>query len=280
MKLRIVADSSCDLPQDFIKEDDCVDFSVVPLTIHLNDKEYVDDEKLDMKEFIAAMKASKTTGTACPAPEKFAREFCKNDESIGITISKNLSGTYNSAMMGREMAKEENPNAKCEVVDSMLTSGGMILMIMKIKEYVKAGLSYETVVEKLREYQKTLHARFVLQDLGNLVKAGRMSKVAGVFASALSLCPVCGDNGNGEIVVFEKVRGAKTAISRLADTVAEKVKKEKDFPIVITHCDNEEQALHLKKLLDDRFGLKDVKVLHTRGLAGFYANHKGIIMCF
>lgn len=279
MKYRIIADSSCDLPSDFLEKDD-IDFSVVPLTITIDGMEFVDDDSLDMKAFINAMRSGKTMSTACPSPSAFADEFKKNVHSIGVTISQNLSGTYNAAVQGAEMAKEEIEGLKAEVADSFLTSGGMVLMIMKLREWIKQGLPYEEIVENVRAYQKTICARFVLQDLGNLVKAGRMSKVAGVFASALSLCPVCGDNGNGQIVVLEKVRGAKQALSHLVDTVAEKVNKEGKFPVVISHVDNEEQAKLIKDMLSERFGLDDVMILPARGLVAYYAAHKGIVMCF
>ena len=147
MRYRIIADSSCDLPSDFLK-DDGIDFSVVPLKISIDGKEFVDDDTLDIKAFINAMRLGKNTGTACPSPDAFCAEFKKNMHSICITISQMLSGTYSSAVLGASLAKEENPEIKAEVVDSYLTSGGMILMIMKLKEYIKEGLDYEAIVER------------------------------------------------------------------------------------------------------------------------------------
>ena len=279
MRYRIIADSSCDLPSDFLEKDD-IDFSIVPLTITIDGKEFVDDDTLDMKAFLNAMRTGKTMTTACPSPSVFADEMKKNIHSVCVTISQNLSGTYNAAVQGTQIAREENEEIKAEVADSFLTSGGMVLMIMKLRQWIKEGLPYEEIVENVRAYQKTICARFVLQDLGNLVKAGRMSKVAGVFASALSLCPVCGDNGNGQIVVLEKVRGAKQALSHLVDTVAEKVKNEGKFPVVISHVENEEQAELIKNMLFERYGLDNVMILPARGLVAFYAAYKGIVMCF
>ena len=279
MRYRIIADSSCDLPSDFLEKDD-IDFSIVPLTITVDSKDFIDDDSLDIKALLDVMRTGKSMGTACPSPSAFAEEMKKNTHSICVTISRNLSGTYNAALQGAEIAKEENPELKAELADSFLTAGGMVLMIMRLREWIKEGLPYDEIVEKVRAYQKTICARFVLQDLSNLVKAGRMSKVAGVFASALSLCPVCGDNGNGQIVVLEKVRGAKQALSHLVDTVAEKVKSVGKFPVVISHVDNEEQANLIKNMLFERYGLDDVMILPARGLVAYYAAAKGIVMCF
>lgn len=279
-KIRIVTDSSCDLPSDFL-ENTGIDFSIVPLKVIVDGKEFVDDDTMDVENLLAAMKASKnSSSSACPSPEEFAAEMRKNEKSICLTMTSALSGTYNSACLGAGFVREENEKAKAEVIDSLSTSATLILLIMKLKEYITSGMDFETVYEKIMAYQKTLKLRFVLFDLSNLIKTGRMSKVAGVFASVLSLCPVLGDNGKGEIKVMDKVRGVNQAISHMANLVEEKLKTTKDFPVVITHCDNEEHANVIKNMLAERFGLKDVHIFPMRGLASFYANHKGIIMSY
>lgn len=279
MKYRIVADSSCDLPLDFLEKDG-IDFSLVPLKILVDGKEFVDDEHLDIKAMLNAMRSCKRSSSACPAPEEFAAEFRKNEQTFCVTMTSALSGTYNSAVLGSGFVQEENAAAKVSVFDSLLTSGGMALMVMKIRDLIHEGLDFSAISERIRAYQKTLCVRFVLQDFNNLVKAGRMSRVAGVFASALSICPIMADNGKGEIVVHQKFRGAKLALSNLADTVQEKLRSLKDFPVVITHCNNLEEALSVKALLYERFGLNDVHVFPMRGLASYYASNKGIIMAF
>ena len=279
MNYRIVADSSCDLPLNFLEKDG-IDFSLVPLKLLIDGKEFVDDETLDVKAMLNAMRSCKRSSSACPSPEEFAAEFRKNLHTFCVTMSSALSGTHNSAIVGADFVRDENGEAKISIVDSLLTSGGMALMIIKLRDWIKEGLDFHVITEKLKSYQKTLCVRFVLQDFTNLVKAGRMSRVAGVFASVLSICPIMADNGKGEIVVHQKFRGAKLALSNLADTVQEKLKTVRDFPVVITHCDNFEDASSVKNMLLERFGLKDVHIFPMRGLASYYASNKGIIMAF
>ncbi|WKY49115.1 DegV family protein [Eubacteriaceae bacterium ES3] len=281
MKPRIICDSSCDLPKDFLKNDE-IDFSIVPLTFNVDGKEYIDDENLDTLEFLKAMKHSKTaTSSACPSPENFANELRKNMENYVITMTSALSGTYNSARIAKDMVLEKNKDIKIALYDTLSTSPAMILIVMKLRDLIKSGtMDFETIAKKIDEYQKTLELRFLLQDLSNLVKTGRMSKVAGVVASALSIKPICQADEHGEIQLSEKVRGIKKALFKMAGMVEEKLQKESSFPVVITHCNNLEHAQTLKELLEERFGLHEIYIFPMHGLTTYYANDKGLIMAY
>lgn len=281
MKPRIISDSSCDLSDNFLENDD-IDFSVVPLTFVVGDRKFTDDENLDVMEMITAMKECKTASTSsCPSPEDFAKTLRSNVENYIITITSSLSGTYNSARLGREMALNEDPDKKIRLFDSLATSSTMILMIMKLRDLIKSHkYDFDTICAKLSEYQKTLRLRFLVLDLSNLIKTGRMGRITGLVASALSIFPICGDDGTGQIKVYAKVRGAKKALSQLAAMVEEKISKIKEFPVVITHCNNTGQAEELKELLKNRFALNEIYIFPMRGLTSYYANDKGLIMAF
>lgn len=281
MKPRIISDSSCDLPANFLEKDN-IDFSIVPLKIIVGDHEFIDDDTLNTKELIAAMKAHKTaSSTSCPSPEDFAKELRKNKENFVITITSGLSGTYNSARVAKDMVLEEDETIKVSLYDSLATSPFMILMIMKLRDFIKAGdMDFETISEKLASYQETLSLRFLLQDLSNLVKTGRMNRVAGAVASALSIMPIFRSDENGEIQLVAKTRGIKKALSSLANLVEDKVKTHTQFPVVITHCNNLSQAEILKDLLEKRFNLKEIYIFPMHGLTSYYSNDKGLLLAF
>lgn len=281
LRSRIISDSSCDLPSDFLEKDG-IDFSIVPLKIIVGDKEFIDDNSLDTMELIKAMKACKSSSfSACPSPEDFALTLRKNEENYIITMTSALSGTFNSARIGRDIIQSENPNTKVGLFDSLATSSAMILMIMYLRDLIKSNkYDFETICTMLTDYQKTLKLRFIIQDLSNLIKTGRMSRVAGVVASALSIFPICGDDGKGEIAVIKKVRGIKKALSNLAGLVEEKLAQQKDFPVVIAHCNNETDAQTLKEILESKYQLKNIQIFPMRGLASFYSNDKGLIMSY
>lgn len=281
MKPRIISDSSCDLPKDFLEKDG-IDFSLVPLKIIVGDHEFIDDETLNTKELIAAMKAEKTaTSSSCPSPEDFAAELRKNKESYVITMTSGLSGTYNSARVARNMVLEEDDSLKISLFDTHATSPVMILMVMKLRDLIKTGeMDFDTISEKLALYLETLNLRFLLQDLSNLVKSGRMNRVAGAVASVLSIMPIFRSDDKGEIQLVTKARGIKKALSSLANMVEEKVQTQSQFPVVINHCNNLSQAEILKDLLENRFDLKEIYIFPMHGLTTYYSNDKGLLMAF
>jgi DegV family protein with EDD domain len=281
VKPRIISDSSCDLPKDFLEKDG-IDFSLVPLKIIVGDHEFIDDETLNTKELIAAMKAEKTaTSSSCPSPEDFAAELRKNKESYVITMTSGLSGTYNSARVAKNMVLEEDDSLKISLFDTHSTSPLMILMVMKLRDLIKAGeLDFDAISEKLALYLETLNLRFLLQDLSNLVKSGRMNRVAGAVASVLSIMPIFRSDDKGEIQLVTKARGIKKALSSLANMVEEKVQTQPQFPVVITHCNNLSQAEILKDLLEKRFDLKEIYIFPMHGLTTYYSNDKGLLMAF
>ena len=281
MKPRIISDSSCDLPANYLEKDG-IDFSVVPLKIIVGDHEFIDDETLNTKVLINAMKEYKeASSSACPSPEDFAAELRKNDENYVIAMTSGLSGTYNSARVAADMVFEEDGSKKIRLFDSLATSTSMILMIMKLRDMIKAGtMDFEAICDALAEYQKSLNLFFLLQDLSNLVKTGRMSKVAGVVASKLSIMPIARATDQGKIEVVEKTRGIKKALSAMANLVSDKVMTHHEFPVVITHCNNLSQAEILRDLLEKRFNLKEIYIFPMHGLTSYYSNDKGLIMSF
>jgi DegV family protein with EDD domain len=281
VKPRIISDSSCDLPKDFLEKDG-IDFSLVPLKIIVGNHEFIDDETLNPKELIAAMKAEKTaTSSSCPSPEDFAAELRKNKESYVITMTSGLSGIYNSARVAKNMVLEEDDSLKISLFDTHATSPVMILMVMKLRDLIKTGdMDFDTISEKLSLYLETLNLRFLLQDLSNLVKSGRMNRVAGAVASALSIMPIFRSDDKGEIQLVTKARGIKKALSSLASMVEEKIKTQPQFPVVITHCNNLSQAEILKDLLEKRFDLKEIYIFPMHGLTTYYSNDKGLLMAF
>lgn len=283
MKWTIIADSSCDLRAADVQSE-FTTFTTVAMNIDINEETIVDDENLCTKDLVAKMKLNKSAPrTACPSPEAFAEKMREGNENIiAVTITSKLSGTYDSACLAANMVKAENPGKNIYVLDSLATSGSMILMINRMIELIGSGKhDFNAVVEEIQKYRSKVRLRFLLQNFGNLIKTGRMSRVAGIIASTLNLKLVCGENGKGEIEQVAKCIGMKKALQTLSDCTKDKVAAEgKDLPVVISHCHNEEDASLLKTLLETKFGLKNIKVILMRGLASFYANEYGIIMAY
>lgn len=283
LNYKIIADSSCDLsPSDLTS--DKFDFTTVPISIIVGNTSYTDDVSLDTKNLLSAMKVSSSAfKTAAPSPEAFAAQMRTADNVICLTLSSKISGTYNSARLAAETVLAESPEKNIFVLDSLTTSAAMALLLRKLKTFLEneSGVSFEDTVKQLVAWRSSVKIRFILQDMSNLAKSGRMSKVAAWIASVLPVKLICGDNGAGEIKMYSKVLGAKRSLAVLAQTPAEKVKAEGlNIPIIITHCHNEAAAEFLKSTLKTNLGLSDITVYPMRGTASVYASDKGLAVAF
>jgi len=279
MTWNIVSDSSCDLRMsDF--ESARVRFETVPLRLQVGDLEFLDNDDLEIPELLAAMAAEKTaSSTACPSPAAFARAFEKGDRTICFTISSNLSGTYNAAVMGRDMVLEEHPEKKVCVIDSKATAGAMVLLIRKARELMEADTEddFEGICSQLRIYQAALRTCFTLENFDNLIKNGRMRPLVGTLLHTLGIHVIADATPQGTIHVADKARGeVKTykAITAL-------MKASKDCTgaeVVISHCENLPSALKLKEQILADLPVKSVEIIPCRGLTSFYAMEKGLIL--
>ena len=279
MTWNIVSDSSCDLRMAAF-ESDRVRFETVPLRIQVGEREFLDNDDLVVPDLLDAMSQEKSaSSTACPSPAAFARAFEAGDCTVCFTISSNLSGTYNSAVMGREMVLEEHPEKKVCIIDSKATAGAMVLLIRKAKELMEADETgdFEDICDQLRLYQAALRTCFTLENFDNLIKNGRMRPLVGTLLHSLGIHVIADATPQGTIHVADKARGeAKThqAITAL-------MKGSKDCTgaeVVISHCENMAGALKLKQQILEDLPVKSVDVIPCRGLTSFYAMEKGLIV--
>ncbi|NCB48166.1 MAG: DegV family protein [Clostridia bacterium] len=277
MKYKIIADSSCDLKKDYLKKTG-VDFSIAPLTINVNGEDFVDDEKLDIKQMLNSMNAFKGKSTStCPSPTQFFDEMHGADKYFIITISSKLSGSFNSANVAKGMLL--NPD-DAFVIDSKSTSGTMILIVDKLVELINKNISYEEICKEIHEYVKTrIELYFVLDKFDNLAKNGRVSVAQALIASALSIKPICVAN-DGEIKFAKKAIGIKWALKVLVKEIGLKLKTIFSKSCIISHCFNVKIAEDLEKEMKEKYDFKSIRTIPMRGLCSFYALEKGIIVSF
>ena len=275
----IVSDSSCDLKMSSF-ESDTVRFETVPLTIQVGEREFIDNDELDIPELLSAMEAEKSaSSTACPSPTAFARAFAAGDYTVCFTISSNLSGTYNAAVMARDLVLEEHPEKKICIIDSRATAGAMVLLIHRAKELMEADETgdFEGICDQLRIYQAALRTCFTLECYDNLIKNGRMRPLVGNLLKALGVHIIAEATPQGTIHVADKARGeAKTyrAITAL-------MRSSKDCTgahVVISNCENLAGAMKLKQQILQDLPVKSVDIISCRGLTSFYAMQKGLIL--
>lgn len=279
MKWNIVCDSSCDIVKLKDLAPDTA-FSLAPLKIIVGDKEFTDNENIDIEAMLDAMANYKgASSSACPAPFEWAKQFEIADYSIAICMTGRLSGTYNSAVVARDMILEKYPEKKIYVVNSRSTSGSMILLAEKVNELIKAGKSFEEVINETERYNNTLQLTFCLVNYDNLIKTGRMSAFTGAVATALGIRAVAMKTPQGEISVLSKQRGDNNTYKYIVNHMAG-LKELKNAKIIISHCKNAEGAYKIKNLLKEMYDAVNVTVIETRGLCSYYANVGGIIISY
>lgn len=276
MKYKLVADSSCELVPELV---DVLDATNVPLKMTMAEETFVDDENLDLDGFLSKMNNFKgRVMSACPSPQEYNNAFSKDKTNFVVTLSSQLSGSYSSAVIAKSLATEEGKDV--HIFDSKSASAGELLISLKIKELVERGLEKSDIVRRVDDFIKNMKTLFVLENLDNLIKNGRMSKIKGTFATMLQIRAILGEDGNGNIVFVDKARGTANAIAKLADTIGVYCKDTKDKILTITHCNNEPQALRLKSLAEEKYSFKKIFVVKTRGLSSMYANEGGVIIAF
>lgn len=277
MDYRIIADSCCDMtPQ--LKEK--LGVTSVPLTMTLGDKSFIDDDTLDLPGFMEEMKnCTARIGSASPSPYFYKEAFEGTHTSFAITLSSKLSGSYNSAMLGKSMAEEEI-GADVHIFDSRSASAGEVLIALKIRGMIEQGLQKAEIISCVENFIREMKTYFVLENIDNLQKNGRLSKIAGKIISVLNIKPVMGSDGEGNIALFSYARGVSQIIDKLALTIEKSGKPTEGESMVITHCNNPSLAQRLVETILSRYRFKEILMLPTRGLSSLYTDDKGVVMAF
>lgn len=274
---KILVDSGCDLMSiETIAEG--IVYDRVPLKILVGEKEFVDDESLNVAQMLEEMYAYQgKTSSACPSPEEWAAHFRDAEESYVITITGALSGSHNSAMVAKYMVEEEDPSKKIYVLDSLSAGGEMTLLVHKLHELLKAGTPFEEVCRQMDAYSRD-HTRlvFILYSIENLVKNGRVSKIAGMAAGLLNLSVVAKATETGEIGPIGKARGKKKG----AKLVLEEMEQQGycGGKVILSHCQNPDGVEMIKETISEKFENAVFEFMETRGLCSYYAEKNGLMI--
>ncbi len=271
--INIVSDSSLDRSE---LVDDKTE--IVPFKIDLDGTTYVDDIKLNMSEFVDAMRKCATFKTACPSPNDYYEAFKKKGDVFCITITSKLSGSYNSAVLAKNMIQEEF-SKRVKIIDSGSASSALTLVYLELKKYIELNMSFDDVSEKIDSYVKKMNTLFILDSLDNLRKAGRLSNLKAMIAKTLNIVPVMQDN-NGYIEKAAQARGKKRAFEKLIDLMEVRSKDKEELNVVVSHADNIEQAEKLKEAIIKRLNPNSINIISMNALNTMYADYKGVIVSF
>lgn len=276
MSYKIVVDSCCELPTEFLEDPR---FERVPLGIEVGEYRILDDETFSQKEFL--QKIAEYPGcpkSSCPSPERFMEAYHVDAENIYVvTLSSHLSGSYNSAQLGRNLYLEKYGEKNIYVVDSESASCGETQIAMKLMELEESGLPFEEVVKRIEAFRDELNTYFVLDNLETLRKNGRLTGVKALVASTLNIKPVMGAD-KGVIIQKSQTIGIKKGLAKMASMVAEEVQNAQDKVLMISHCNCPDRAESVKQMILEKVSFRKAVILETRGISSMYANDGGVIV--
>lgn len=278
MSFHIVCDSCTDLTEEDLKKG-C--YTLVPLTLLVDGEEIIDDEAFDQADFLAKVAASKeSVKSACPAPESYMEAYSKADDIYVVTLSAELSGSYNSAVLGKNLYEEENGTKNIHVVNSRGAATTQVLIARKLNEYASQGMPFEEVVDKIEEYTTSLRTYFVLETLEVLRKNGRLSRLSATIAGALNIKPVMIGTRDGVIQKAAQARGMKKALAKMVEHMGSEGRDLTRRQFVISHCNCYERAVYVKELIKKHLHAEDVDIVDTKGVSSLYACDGGIIVSY
>jgi DegV family protein with EDD domain len=278
MNFKIIVDSCCDLTEEIRKR---FDISSAPLSIDIGDKHFVDDEKLDRESLLDAMRnSSEAPKTASPGPGPFLDLYRKYENIFVVTLSKELSATYQNAVLAKDMILEEAEDKVVEVFNSFSATVGETMIAYKLGELIESGLDREEIIKNTEKYVEEMQTLFVLDSLDNLIKAGRMGKLKGKIASFFNIKPVLGATPEGTITLLDKARGSKRAIRKLVDTIGKKGDNLEEKVLGIAHCNALEKAEYIKEQAAKKYNFREIIIVETAGISTVYANEGGIVLAF
>lgn len=274
---KIVVDSCCEIPEEINKE---LFIERVPLTLEVGDATIIDDDTFNQAQFLKMVDECPTCPkSACPSPERYMEAYDADVERVYvITLTSKLSGSYNSAVLGKHLLEESGKKVpKIHVFDSLSASVGETQLVMKIKELEEQGRTFEEVVEIVELFKNEMKTYFVLDNLDTLRKNGRLTGLKAVVVSTMNIKPIMYAL-DGTIAQKSQAIGTKKALRKMADILIEEGKALHEKVLIISHCNCLERAQLMKERLLEKIQFKAVYILDMMGVSSMYANDGGIIV--
>lgn len=241
--IKIVIDSGCDLPEDYLKEKD---IKVIPLYLKLNDKFLKDGIDIKPNEFFELIKKIKNINTSQPPIEDFIKvykEIINNgDEIISIHITGKGSGTVNSA----KIAREEVDKDKIDVLDSKQISASYGFITKRVQELIDKGFSREEIKKRFNEIINKVQLFFTLNTLEYVYKGGRVQDIKSIFSNILNIKPILVMK-DGLPRIYKIIRGRRNSIKELIKIVIENLRNFKNFEIAFVHGDAQNEIEYIKE---------------------------------
>ena len=281
---RILTDSSCDLTQEMADE---LGLLVAPLSVNYKGQEYrnyLDGRELNVSQFYQGLREGEMTSTTAANPtvwKELAEPVLKNGEDVLVLgFSSGLSTTCNAARIAAEELKEEYPDRKMLVVDTLCASLGQGMFCYLVAKKQQAGASLEEAYAYAEELIPHLAHWFTVDDLHFLKRGGRISGATAVVGSLLQIKPVLHVDDEGHLISVSKARGRKASIHALADKVAEDAIDPETQTMFISHGDCLEDAEYLASLLKEKLHVPEIHINYVGPVIGSHSGPGTLAMFY
>ena len=264
---QIVVDSAANIPAELVKKYDIRVISFVnyvngqPLTCFDPDLT-MEQERVKGKEYYDALRAGAEIKTGLISSGDFEecfRSIMENNEDVlYFSLSKNISGTYNSARIAAQELMENPPmGRRIRMIDSLNASLAQGILAIYASEMRSQGMDFDTIADTLETYPARMNGIFTVGDLKYLAKTGRLSGSASLVGNILSIKPILRGNKDGYIVQYKKCRGRKAALNTLVSLVCETIIDPKEQIIGIAHADSYEDSLYVMEEIQKRIQVRE-----------------------
>ncbi len=277
MTYQLICDSCTDLPAETLRDPHVVK---VPLSIQVGPETVIDDENFRQLELLQKMRAwPDAPKTACPSPSAYMEQFREGKDNYIVTLSARLSGSYNAAMQARAIYREEGGHANVHVFNSRSAVSGQAQIALLVRELAGSGLAFSQVVERVEAYINRMQTLFVLENLDNLRKNGRLTRTQSLVTGALRVKLLMGATREGEIEKLGQGLSIRQTLARMVARMAENT-DHVGRRLIVAHCNCQERAEYVRELVRQRCRFGEVLIVPVGGVATVYANDGGIVAAY
>ncbi len=277
MSYKVIVDSCGELTDEMKASGK---FETASLTMEVGGVRIIDDATFDQADFLRRVAdCPESPKSSCPSPEDYMEKYrCEAERVYAVTLTAELSGSYNSAVLAKNLYIEEYGEKNIHVFNSCSASVGETLIALKVQACEEAGMTFEQVVETVERYIEGQHTYFVLENLDTLRKNGRLTGIKSLVAGALNIKPVMAATPEGTIYQIGQARGIKKALSKMVDHIVEETQEAEEKILAISNCNCRERALEVQKLLLGKMKVKASFIVDMAGISSMYGNDGGIIV--
>lgn len=267
----LTCESTADMTQEFF---DGHNIPFACFSFNMSGEEYLDDygKSMPIETFYQRLMDGEEAVTSQINAERYCEMFepalKEGKDVVHITLSSGISGTYNSAMIAKEMMEEKYPNQKVHVIDGLGASSGYGLLITYACELRDEEKTAEEAVEWIEEHKLNVHHWFFSTDLTSYLRGGRISATSAWFGTKFHICPLMNMDDLGRLIPRYKVRGKKNVKVKIVEKMEELCDKGNDYDglCYISHADCIEDAEDVKDLIEEKFpNLKDKVMINSIG---------------